>query len=356
MSVIKGYYMKRVVSYSNFMRRNSNVLAIIFSILIACSCSNKNENIEFEKYNNIADFYRVYLSEIRKIGALPADSLASRLKEWRSIRDSVFIIINKDTLKPHSAFQEECRFIDDSIRLEFARMATSKKYSFSDVILVKEIISPYSKDMELAESADRIRPFFDSLDQAINMGKEKQNVLSCYRTLLTETLKDSIENIQELQEFIKKEDAMYRSFLVFLHDYSDTNLSDITHDTEKCCGLVFDAADRGNISYRDATIYMVLRNNRRLIQNVLICFEDIRKNRVHNREQAWVYACMILQPYVSMDGLCIALMSQNERYAIMRIASETPGALLALLNVIQSDKNRLSELPGMLLEILILTI
>ena len=49
----------------------------------------------------------------------------------------------------------------------------------------------------------------------------KQKVLSCYRTFLAETLKDSIMDIEELQEFIKQEDVVYRSFLAYLHDYGD---------------------------------------------------------------------------------------------------------------------------------------
>ena len=94
-------------------------------------------------------------------------------------------------------------------------------------------------------------------------------------------------DIEELQEFIKQEDVVYRSFLAYLHDYGDTDLSDITRATGKCCSLVFDAANRGCVSYRDATVDMALRSNRRLVQNVLACLGDIRCGRVHGREQAW---------------------------------------------------------------------
>ena len=50
-----------------------------------------------------------------------------------------------------------------------------------------------------------------------------------------------------------------------------------------------------------------------------------------------------------------ALMSQYERYALTVIASDTSGALLRLHEIIQSERHMLSELPAMLLEILVLT-
>lgn len=344
------------MSYLRNMRTESCIMVMLFSILVACSCTNRKGVSESENFADVVCSYRTWLSHIRMMKVLPADSLATYITEWVDIRDSVFMALRRDTLNPHSALQAECRIVDDSVRIELARIAASGNYSFSDVLLVREKISPYTGDGELVEAAGRIRPFFDSLDENGMIVGGKQKVLSCYRTFLAETLKDSIMDIEELQEFIKQEDVVYRSFLAYLHDYGDTDLSDITRATEKCCSLVFDVANRGCVSYRDATVYMALRSNRRLVQNVLACLGDIRCGRVHGREQAWAYACMILQPYVSMDGLCMALMSQDERYALTGIASDTSGALLRLHEIIQSERHRLSELPAMLLEILVLTI
>lgn len=348
--------MKYILSYLKNIRIESSIMVIFFSILISCSCTNRNSVPESENFADIVCSYKAFLSHIRRIETLPADTLAAHITDWIRIRNSVFMALRRDTLNPHSALLLECRLIDDSVRTEFARVAVSGDYSFSDILSVKEKISPYRGDEELVEAAESIRPFFDSLDRNGIIVGGKQDVLSCYRTFLAETLKDSITDIEELQEFIKQEDIVYRSFLSYLHDYGDTDLSDITQATEKCCSLVFDAANRGGISYRDATVYMALRNNRRLLQNVLACLGDIRSGRVYGREQAWAYACMILQPYVSMDGLCVALMSQEERYVLTEIASDTSGALLCLHEIIQSERHRLSKLPAMLLEILVLTI
>lgn len=103
----------------------------------------------------------------------------------------------------------------------------------------------------------------------------------------------------DLTTFIEKEDAVYRAFLSRLPDFDGENLSDITHDTERCCAQVFLAAERNDITYRNAMIYLAMRTNRRLIQNVRTCIDDICNKKVKTPAQAQAYIWMLLQPYSS---------------------------------------------------------
>ena len=103
-------------------------------------------------------------------------------------------------------------------------------------------------------------------------------------------------------------------------------MADITRDTEKCCSEVFLAAGRKEITYKEALIYMALRADRRLIQNVRTCLDDIHRGEIATPEQAHAYIWMILQPYASLDGLCMTLLSPEDKKALDRIATETPGA------------------------------
>lgn len=147
-------------------------------------------------------------------------------------------------------------------------------------------------------------------------------------------------------EFIEKEDAVYRAFLVGLHDLGQANVSDITRDTEKCCSEIFLAAQRKEITYKEATTCMAMRTNRRLIQNVRTCLDDIRRGMVKSPQQAHAYIWMILQPYVLLDDFCMMLLSPEDKAALDEIAEETPRAFETLHQVLQSDSNRLPELPG----------
>ena len=207
--------------------------------------------------------------------------------------------------------------------------------------------------MELHRSAEEIRPFFAALDKRPAYRGNKEQTLSAYRKLLAGTLNNGIHDSRVLKRFIEKEDAVFRAFLSGLHDSGSANMADITRDTEKCCSEVFLAAGRKEITYKEALIYMALRADRRLIQNVRTCLDDIHRGEIATPEQAHAYIWMILQPYASLDGLCMTLLSPEDKKALDRIATETPGAFETLRKILSSENNRLDELPGMLMEIFI---
>lgn len=184
----------------------------------------------------------------------------------------------------------------------------------------------------------------------------KEQLLSAYRTLLSETQRKGIHGHSDLTRFIGKEDALFRAFLARLNDYDDMDLSDITRDTEKCCAEVFRAAERQEITYKEAMLYMAMRTNRRVIQNVQACLDGIHRGEVTTPRQAHAFIWMILQPYASLDGFCLALLSPREKEVLDRMATETPGAFSTLRKILSSENDRLEELPGMLIEIHIATL
>ena len=73
-------------------------------------------------------------------------------------------------------------------------------------------------------------------------------------------------------------------------------------------------------------------------------------------EQAHAYIWMILQPYASLDGFCIALLSDREKETLYKLAGRTPEAFRALKKMMHAGNDRLDELPGMLMEIFIATL
>lgn len=134
------------------------------------------------------------------------------------------------------------------------------------------------------------------------------------------------------------------------------DLSDITRDTEKCCAEVFRAAERQEITYKEAMIYMAMRTNRRVMQNVRACLDGVHRGEVTTPRQAHAFIWMILQPYASLDGFCLALLSPREKEVLDRMATEMPGAFSTLRKILSSENDRLEELPGMLIEIHIATL
>ena len=49
---------------------------------------------------------------------------------------------------------------------------------------------------------------------------------------------------------------------------------------------IFLAAERNDITYRNAMIYLAMRTNRRLIQNIRTCIDDICNKKVKPPAQA----------------------------------------------------------------------
>ena len=349
--------MEYTKSYSKTKSFLTGAIAISAVMFMFASCTGKSDHGHPEIADDPAGTYRHYLSEVRKLDKLSTEELAEHINCWQTVRDSVFSHAVRDTSSnPHSSLYSECEELHDSLGMEFCRIAWSSDRTYLDVFALKEQTSPYCRDKELKSAADNSRPFFSSLDSIPSLAVDGNGILSAYRRFLARTLQNGIHDLTDLKSFIKDEDAVFRSFLTHLNSLAGENLSDITKDTEQCCSQVFIAAENKEIPYRDAMIYMAMRTNRRLIQNAAACLNDILKGKVENKSQAWGYACMILQPYISMDGICTALLSDADKKKLRRIAEQTPAAFNKLGGILQSDKEHLDGLPATLMEIYIRTL
>lgn len=346
--------MNSKISYLKIILYVAGGVATSFAVFTLASCSGKNGKSCDDTEESPAGIYRECLSETRKLNALSFGDLTAHLKRWQMLRDSVYAQLRQDTTRhPHDNPRQECLLLHDSIRTEFSRLARSELRTYKEVLALKAQFSPYVGDTELLRSAEEIRPFFASLDNRPAYRGDKEQILSMYRTLLAETLRRGIHSHNDLTGFIEKEDAVFRAFLACLCDWGETNTADITRDTEKCCAEIFHAAARQEITYKEATIYMAMRTGRRVIQNVRACLDDIHRGEVTTPRQAHAYIWMVLQPYASLDGLCMVLLSPRDKEELDRIATETPGAFAALHKVLESDSDRLDELPAMFMEIFI---
>ena len=227
---------------------------------------------------------------------------------------------------PHSNQREECIRLHDSIRTEFSRLALSKTRTYQELLALKGEFSPYNNDEELHHAAGEIRPFFNSLDNLPLHKGNKEEILAAYRMLLTRTIRNGIHSRNELITYITKEDAIFRAFLSHLHDFEGESMADITRGTEQCCSQIFFAAERKEITYREAMLYLTMRTNRRQIQNMQICIEDVRNKKIKTSSQAHAYIWMLIHPYTSLDGFSMTLLSDKERKQLDRMAAQTPVA------------------------------
>lgn len=352
--IIKGVKCK---SYSKAHGQCVKLLAVCLAIVTLASCGEKTGNSMFQAVKNAADAYRSYLSEVRKEENLPTERLIEKINDWQSLRDSVSACIAKDTANCiHANYESEIRGLHDSLRIEFTRLALEKSRTFADVLLIKEKTSQYRQDTELAQAVTDAEPFFRSLDSVAPCHGNAKQTVSIYQSFLANTLKSGISGKSEMLAFIKEEDWLFRSFLSHLPELADADLSAITRDTEKCCLSIFQSAENGRLSYRDALVYTARRTNRRIILNALACRDDINQGNVKTEAQAKAYVWMLLQPYVALDGFSVAVLSDMERTTLHAVADRTPQMIAKLNKTAGTGNDQWQVLPGVLIKIMLTSI
>jgi len=330
------------------LKASSFLHMIAAASITVCMLTSCNGGLTEQSESDPAGTYRNYLLEVRKMKSISFDELAENLCQWQSIRDSVFSHVQQDTVGLHGQdLRKTCEIIHDSLRVEFSRLALSRPRSYQELFLLKRKLSSNDKDNGLIRAIEKIRPFFESLDKRPIHKGDRMQIISDYRALLANTLRNGIHGAEDMTEFIGKEDAIFRAFLPYLCSIGDEDISDITRDTEKCCLQIL---------FADALVYLAMRTNRRLILNTRTCINDIHNQKVQTKAQAYAYIWMLMRPYVSMDSFHLSMLSSKDQEQLERFAVQTPAIFETLCRILNSGDNRLDELPGMLMEIYIHTL
>lgn len=346
-----------VISYFKQQSVLAKGVAVCFAIFILASCGKNTDDSMFQTSESAVNAYRTYLSDMRSMETLSTEHLIEAINGWQALRDSVFVRIAKDTANCiHANYESEIRGLHDSLRIEFTRLALEKSRTFADVLLIKEKTSQYRQDTELAQAVTDAESFFRSLDSVAPCHGNAKQTVSAYQSFLAYTLKSGIESKDKMLAFMIEEDRMFRSFLSHLPELADADLSAITDETEKCCLSVFQSAEDGKLSYRDALVYTAKRTNRRIVLNVLACCDDIDQNRVKREEQARAYVWMLLQPYISLDGFSMTVISETERIKLYEVANNTPLMIANLNKIIGTENDQWQVLPGVLIKIMLTSI
>ena len=101
----------------------AKIIAVSIAIFLCASCDNGNGKRLAKAKNDPAGTYREYLSDIRRQKKLSIKELAGHLKQWQTLRDSVFLHLECDTLgRLHSTVREECEQIHDCLKHALIRI------------------------------------------------------------------------------------------------------------------------------------------------------------------------------------------------------------------------------------------
>ena len=343
------------ISYFEGRKHMSMLSAIILAILLLASCSKNASESSFHDAREALDAQKVFLSRMKSDKDLSMEHLADKISKWRTLEDSVSVCLMRDTIKKaHSFPMEEFSNVHDSIRDEFMRIATAKRRTFKDVLLLKMNASPYKSKKETDSLSLVASKFFESMDTIPLYNKgDKTRILTTYHFFLEKVKKEGIANQSQFLAFLKTEDRLFRTFLSHLYEMSDVSVSHITSGTEDVCKMIAQSSRKGNLPARDAVAYMAVRTNRRIIANAQTCVADIKSGKVTSAEQRTAYFWMILQPFLSIDDFGMAMLSENQRKDLVQLSIDALGTIACLSRSLQMDKNMTDGLPDMFIKLYI---
>ena len=363
---IKYLTLPQILMNNIFMeKKNRNACSFIKGMamgmmaIILCmtntSCS--KDELDFQKPGDAIKTYRNYLKEVQNTKTTNAKDFCERICKWQELTDTVYKYLQKDSLfkkdyKSGEAFYE----IHDSIKSRMIELTETWRCSFTDVVNIKEGSSPLRKDEELRQSVKEATPFFNHLDSLPTIHTDKKTILSQYRQFLAQTQKKGINSTEEMLEYIKGEDILFKSFLEHLIEIDNDPVADITRMTENICRNIFINAKNGKIPAKDAIIYMSMRTGRRLLQNSAVCVKDINTVKMNSKAQGNAYLWMIIQPFISIDQLSIVTLTEREKNTFKYIQEELPksSAFAKSFNIEQRALTYL--LPQQLIKMYILSL
>lgn len=270
--------------------------------------------------------------------------LVKLTNEWIEIRDSSYSVFAKDPTMTIKSDKSYAYFmLSDSIRKKLEELAVSKDRTLEDVMYLKLNTAAERNKVSNSKTYQEAVDFYESLDD-MSIYTSLAKTLQEYDLLLKNT--GILKKENQLLEFIKTEDRCYRSLMANLSQVTQTQLEKLTNRTARIISVLYANVGKKNNEANDkAMLYLTMRFNRRIVQNMVACREDIAKEKKLNNTQRANYRWMLIQSYMGLDSYSIAALTEKQRKTMLNITKELPVLLTKLDGgkLTKETKNILSQ-------------
>ncbi len=270
--------------------------------------------------------------------------LVKLTNEWIEIRDSSYSVFAKDPTMTIKSDKSYAYFmLSDSIRKKLEELAVSKDRTLEDVMYLKLNTAAERNKVSNSKTYQEAVDFYESLDD-MSIYTSLAKTLQEYDLLLKNT--GILKKENQLLEFIKTEDRCYRSLMANLSQVTQTQLETLTNRTARIISVLYANVGKKNNEANDkAMLYLTMRFNRRIVQNMVACREDIAKEKKLNNTQRANYRWMLIQSYMGLDSYSIAALTEKQRKTMLNITKELPVLLTKLDGgkLTKETKNILSQ-------------
>ena len=334
----------------NMRQTRAFVLSFMVAVIVSvatCSCSSNASGPEITDAPSALKAHKAFLRKASFTKEADIKSLIEMAKEWYVLSDTLEHHIQPDSAMQKVYDRKMYSSLQDSIAGRLENMVDMEVRSFDDVLTVREALGKEPEDSVFKKVSLEAQKFFDSLDLAQVPNLTKDEAMDSYTVLLKSYLKKGIKSKSDMQRFIRAEDIAFRGFLVHLHELGNTSLKNITNSTEAVCGLVFKSAHDGQMTAEIPLTYMLMRTNRRIIQNAMTCLADIKAGRVTgSSEQAVVYLWMMMKPFFPTDDISISLLYDKQKADLSTLAHELPAVSAKLNKGMRWSPLPIEEMPN----------
>ena len=344
------HYKPTITSFQGNLRRIrlflSSLVVLLFITAATCSCDGNNKQMIVDASSALSaheEFIRRVVSTKEK----DIHTLITTTKEWYELSDTLRSYVQRDSVRQKVYDLNTYNLLQDSITILLGQMVDAEKRSLMDVLEVREALCEMPFDSTIMNVCADAHRFFESLDMSNVPKHTAKDAVDCYTTLLKNYLKKEIRTKADLERFIHAEDIAFRGFLAHLHEMRNTSLKNITNSTETICNLIFKSANEGQIEAEYSIVYMLMRTNRRILQNAMSCLADYKEGRVTGEsEQAVAYLWMMMKPFFPMDDLSLSLLSKRQKEELRSLAVDLPGVVDKLYREMGWSPLPMDEMPN----------
>ncbi len=343
--------------YSNvsYLGRHAATSFAIFGAAIGiASCA--GDKPRWSSSADAINEYHEFCEQSRMATNTSMDGISMDIVAWQTLEDSVVAYVTRDTTlanQPHLFPMDIIKELHGTVRDEILNRAKAQPRTLKDVYQLKRNANRCNRDPKIGEAAKAALPFFLSLDSVNIYNTDCKSIVRRYRTYLYNVEKRGINDRDQWLSFMREEDRLFRSFVTHLHEMKGISASDITKTTENIYKELFRSSATHGISQDDLVLYMNMRTNRRLLINAQTCVADIKANRVRTNDQLEAYLWMIMQPFVSIDDLGMALLTERQLKEFETLAKDAPASIRSIVNRAKLDKDKYENMPDLIIKIYI---
>lgn len=269
------------------------------------------------------------------------EQVAELTNQWIELKDSAYSCLYKDS----TAINDEeiirhFHIVNDSIRDKLIRMATSRPRTLQEAIFLKIQTNPDKKRLRQSQEYTEAALFFTKLD---DRKSDFSGSVEQYIKLLQTTT--DFQDTDNVLEFLEKEDVCFRSLMTHLPDVGSKQMKVITGRTERVFNhlrLMLQGTDEN--TQRRMNVFLIMRANRRILQNAIACKTDIENGIELKRQEVICYKWMIIQPFLAIGDDALTYLTEKQETELMNLASEIEPLFNQLSGRDNETLNKLSQI------------